>query len=124
MQYRDETIEEAFSKHTIFILINAPGALQFGSLKNDLLETKCGQIYKNFNVLKPFCMSFSHFFQIKIGRGHLLERGRLLEGSVSGSGTGPLDSESRDPVPDLETQSLEVQYQIPSQPYEDCLGVR
>ena len=31
---------------------------------------------------------------------------------------------SRDPVPDFETQSLEVQYRIPSQPYEDCLGVR
>ena len=48
----------------------------------------------------------------------------LLEGSVSGSGTGPLDSESRDPVPDLEIQSLEVRYRIPRQPYEDCLGVR
>ena len=42
----------------------------------------------------------------------------------SGSGTGPLDYESRDPVPDLETQSLEVRYRIPSQSYEDCLGVR
>ena len=46
-------------------------------------------------------------------------------------GTGSLDSESRpldsvyrDPVPDLETQSLEVRYRIPSQPYEDRLGVR
>ena len=47
-------------------------------------------------------------------------------GSVSGSGTRSLDSVSRDPVPDLETQSLEVRYRyrIPSQPYEDCLGVR
>ena len=44
--------------------------------------------------------------------------------SVSECGTGPLDSESRDPVPDLENQSLEVQYRIPRQPYEDCLGVR
>ena len=33
------------------------------------------------------------------------------------------DSVSRDPVPDLETQSLEVRYWIPSQPYEDCLRV-
>ena len=44
-------------------------------------------------------------------------------GIVSGSGTRSLDSVSRDPVPDLETQSLEVQYHVPSQPYEDCLGV-
>ena len=45
-------------------------------------------------------------------------------GSVSGSGFGSLDSVSRDPVPDLEAQSLEVRYRIPSLPYEDCLGVR
>ena len=50
--------------------------------------------------------------------------GEINQGSVSGSGTGPLDSESRDPVPDLETQSLEVRYRTPSQPYADCLGVR
>ena len=31
-------------------------------------------------------------------------------GSAPESGTGPLDSEIRDPVPDLETQSLEVWY--------------
>ena len=30
---------------------------------------------------------------------------------------------SRDPVPELETQSLEVWYRIPSQPYEDCFGL-
>ena len=34
---------------------------------------------KNFNVLKPFSKSFSHFFQIKIGMGRLLERGCLLD---------------------------------------------
>ena len=45
-------------------------------------------------------------------------------GSVSGSGTRSLDSVSRGPVPDLETQSLEVRYRIPSQPCEDCLEVR
>ena len=45
-------------------------------------------------------------------------------GSVSGFGTRSLDSVSRDPVPDLETQSPEVWYRISSQPYEDCLGVR
>ena len=28
-----------------------------------------GKYIKHFNVLKPFCLSFSHFFQIKIGRG-------------------------------------------------------
>ena len=45
-------------------------------------------------------------------------------GSVSGSSTGPLDSESFDPVPDLEIQSLEVRYWTPSQPYEvSGLGV-
>ena len=45
-------------------------------------------------------------------------------GSVSGSATRSLDSVSRDPVLHLETQSLQVRYRIPSQPYEDCLGVR
>ena len=45
-------------------------------------------------------------------------------GSVSGSGTRSHDSVLRDPVPDLETQSLKVRYRIPNQPYEDCLGVR
>ena len=44
--------------------------------------------------------------------------------SVSGSGTRSLVSVSRDPVPDLETQSLEVWYRILSLPYADCLGVR
>ena len=31
---------------------------------------------------------------------------------------------SRDPVPNLETQSLEVRYRIPSKPYKDFLEVR
>ena len=35
-------------------------------------------------------------FQPRAGLG-------ISEGSVSGSGTGPLDSESRDPILDLET---------------------
>ena len=30
------------------------GALQFSCSINDVLETKCGQIYKQFSVLKPF----------------------------------------------------------------------
>ena len=58
---------------TIFILINALGALQFRSPENDVLKTKCGQIYQNFNVLMPFCMTFAHLFPIESGRGHLLE---------------------------------------------------
>ena len=45
-------------------------------------------------------------------------------GSVPGSDTRSPDSVSRNPVPDLETQSLEARNRIPSQPYEDCLGVR
>ena len=32
----------------VFILINAPGALQIMSPENDILETKSGQIYKTF----------------------------------------------------------------------------
>ena len=48
----------------------------------------------------------------------------LLVGSVLESGSGPPDPESRDAVLDLETQSLEVRYRIPSQPYEDCLRVQ
>ena len=50
---------------TVFILINAPVALQFRSPINDILMTKYGQIYQTFNVLKPFYMAFysiSHFF--------------------------------------------------------------
>ena len=40
-------------------------------------------------------------------------------------GTGSLDSKkSRDPVPDLDTPSLQVRYRILRQSYEDCLGVR
>ena len=54
--YINSLSQATVKEPTIFILINAPGALQFRSLKNDLLETKCGQIYKNFNVLKPFYM--------------------------------------------------------------------
>ena len=38
---------------TIFILINAPGALQLRSPENDILMTEYGQIYQNFNILKP-----------------------------------------------------------------------
>ena len=54
---------------TVFILINAPGALQFKSPKNDVLKTKYGQKYQNFNVLKSFNMAFCHLFPIKCGRG-------------------------------------------------------
>ena len=68
---------------TVFILINSLGALQFRSPKNDVLMTKCGQIYQNFYVLKPVCMAFGVAFgnllPIKSGKGHLLERGCLLE---------------------------------------------
>ena len=46
-----------------------------------------------------------------------------IQDSVLGSGTGPLDSESRYSVPDLEAQILKVRYRTLSQPYEDCLGV-
>ena len=52
--------------------------------------------------------------------GHKYERYLFREGSVSGSGIGPLDSDSMDPIPDLETQSLEVRYRIPSQ-QERCV---
>ena len=34
--------------HTVFILINAPGALQFMRAYNVIHETKFGQIYKHF----------------------------------------------------------------------------
>ena len=50
---------------TVFILINAPVALQFRSPVNDILMTKYGQICQTFNVLKTFYMAFysiSHFF--------------------------------------------------------------
>ena len=34
------------------VLIKAAGTLQFKSPKNDVPDTKCGQIYKNFNLLE------------------------------------------------------------------------
>ena len=59
---------------TIVILINALGALQFTSPKNDFGEAKCGQnLYKLFSVLEPFWEAFRHCFPINSGRGHLLE---------------------------------------------------
>ena len=73
-------------RHTHYELISTciysnkhPGVLQFRSPKNDVLKTKCGQIYQNFNVLKPICMAFGNLFPLKSGRGCLLVRGRLLE---------------------------------------------
>ena len=30
--------------------------------ENDVHEAKCGQIYKNGNVIKPFFMAFGHLF--------------------------------------------------------------
>ena len=56
-----------------------PGALEVKIPENDVLETKCGQIYQIFNLLKPFCMAVGNLFTIKIERGRLLGRGRLLE---------------------------------------------
>ena len=46
------------ARGTVFILLSGPGALQFRSPKNDILETKCGQRYKISSVLKSFCMVF------------------------------------------------------------------
>ena len=63
-----------FASPTVFILISAPGALQFTSPKNDVLETKCGQIYKKFSVLKPFWMTFGNLLPIKSGRGGAFTR--------------------------------------------------
>ena len=60
---------------TIFILINAPGALQFTGPKYDVLEAKYGQIYQYLSVQKPFWSQFPY----ENCRGCLLERGRLLE---------------------------------------------
>ena len=45
-------------------------------------------------------------------------------GTVSGSGTGPLDYGATGPVPDSYTLILGVRYRTPSHTYEDCLGVR
>ena len=76
---------------------------------------------ENATSLMPLGQGLKNLKRGSFGiRGNL----QILKGSVSGSGTGSLDSEARDPVPDLETQSLEVRYRIPRQPYEDCLGVR
>ena len=50
-------MEESGRKNTIFILLNAQGPLQFMGPKIGVLDTKCGQMYKNFNVLKLFWMA-------------------------------------------------------------------
>ena len=58
--------------------VGGGGGLQFRSPKNDVLSTKCGQIYQNFYVLKAFSMAFGHLFnhkKVKSGRRHLLGRG-------------------------------------------------
>ena len=45
------------------------------SPKNDMLETKWGQIYQNFMSFKPVWVTFHQLFQIKKWEGDLLERG-------------------------------------------------
>ena len=49
--------EKSNNYHTIFILINTLGVLQFTNPKNNILE-----IYKKFNGLKPFWVALSHIF--------------------------------------------------------------
>ena len=48
------------------------------SPKNDNLETKCVQIYKKINIIKPVWMAFGHFFSIKSGRGMLIREGAFI----------------------------------------------
>ena len=55
--------------HTMFIIINNPGEMQFTSPKNGILETKYNQIYKKVNVLKSFWVEFGQFFPLNSGRG-------------------------------------------------------
>ena len=51
------------------------GVLQFTCPKNDVIETKCGQIYKTFNVLKSFWVAFGHFFPNKKLEGVFITEG-------------------------------------------------
>ena len=60
-----------------------PGALQFTFPINDILETKCGQIYKICSFLKPFLMAFGPLFHIKHERGLLLEREAFIKSKYS-----------------------------------------
>ena len=54
--------------HTVFILINAPGALQSLSPKNDVLVTNMWATMHNCSVLKPFLVALGNRFTIKCGR--------------------------------------------------------
>ena len=65
--------------YTIFILINAPGVLQFRSPKNDVLKTEYGQIYQHFNALKPFRIAFGYLFPSTKWQGALIRDGAFLE---------------------------------------------
>ena len=49
----------------LFILISAPGVLQFTGPKK---EIEFGQTYKTFSVLKPFLVAFGHLVIIKNDR--------------------------------------------------------
>ena len=40
------SISENYCLDTVFILINAPGSAAIHVSKNNILETKCGQIFK------------------------------------------------------------------------------
>ena len=71
------------NKYTVFILINAPGALQFTIPESEIcqlpMKDKMWSNIQNFSVVKPFLIAFSHLSPIKSGRWRLLERGCLLE---------------------------------------------
>ena len=64
--------------YTVFILINAPGVLQFRSPKNDVLKTEYGQIYQHFNALKPFHIAFGHHFPSTKWQGALIREGAFI----------------------------------------------
>ena len=57
----------------VFILINAPEALQF---KMTLLGRKFSQKY--FDVLKPIFVAFGHIFPIKLGEDRFIRKGTFI----------------------------------------------
>ena len=56
--------------HTVFILINTPGALQFMRAKKLFMRQNLGTNTNIlFNVVEPFGVAIAHLFSLKIRRG-------------------------------------------------------
>ena len=70
--------------HTVYILINAPGALQFISPKIDILVTNMWANMHNCSVLKPFLVALGNLFTINVGGSFIWEGAFIRINTVLG----------------------------------------